>query len=230
MEIYHVLSRGVDKRKIFLNDKDYFRFIHNLFEFNNSDLADKSPQRAFNKMTDIARRSDEDNIKRKMRKLLVNIHVFCLMPNHYHLMLSPRVKDGIPRFMKKLNMGYAKYFNIKNDRRGALFEARYKSILIEDENHFMYLPHYIHLNPLDLHMPEWREGKLRSAAGAIKFLENYRWSSFPDYTGQKNFPSVTNRKFLLEVFGGVDKYKARVKEFLKDLNLESLTAGGILLE
>jgi putative transposase len=127
-------------------------------------------------------------------------------------------------------MGYAKYFNIKNDRKGVLFESRYKSILIENENHFMYLPHYIHLNPLDLHMPEWREGKLRNAAGAINFLENYRWSSFPDYIGQKNFPSVTNRSFLLDVFGGVEKYKARVTEFLNDLNLEEIGAGGLLLE
>ena len=229
MEIHHVLSRGVDKRKIFLNDRDYFRFIHNLFQFNDIKNTATTSYRDFNKWDDIASRPISQK-KREPRKLLVDIHAFCLMPNHYHLLLSPRVKDGIPRFMKKLNMGYAKYFNIKNDRKGALFESRYKSILVENESHFMYLPHYIHLNPLDLHMPEWREGKLRSSASAIKFLESYRWSSFSDYIGQKNFPSVTNHDFLLDVFGGVDKYKTRVEEFLKDLKLEDLGAGGILLE
>ena len=229
MEIYHVLSRGVDKRKIFLNDQNYFRFIHNLFEFNNSEWVSTSGQRKFNQCADIASRHIGQE-SRKKRKLLVDIHAFCLMPNHYHLLLSSRVKDGIPRFMKKLNMGYAKYFNIKNDRKGALFESRYKSILIESESHFMYLPHYIHLNPLDLNMPEWREHKLRNVTGAINFLENYRWSSFPDYIGHKNFPSVTNRSFLLDVFGGVNKYKARVEEFLKDLNLEDMGASGLFLE
>jgi len=229
MEIYHVLSRGVDKRKIFLNDQNYFRFIHNLFEFNNSEWVSTSGQRKFNQCADIASRHIGQE-SRKKRKLLVDIHAFCLMPNHYHLLLSSRVKDGIPRFMKKLNMGYAKYFNIKNDRKGALFESRYKSILIESESHFMYLPHYIHLNPLDLNMPEWREHKLRNVTGAINFLENYRWSSFPDYIGHKNFPSVTNRTFLLDVFGGVNKYKARVEEFLKDLNLEDMGASGLFLE
>lgn len=229
MDIYHVLSRGVDKRKIFLSNRDYFRFIHNLFEFNNSEQSSSSPRRTFNQCSDIARRYIGQKDRRK-RKLLVDIHAFCLMPNHYHLLLSPRVEGGISKFMKKVNMGYAKYFNIKNGRKGALFESRYKSILIEDESHFMYLPHYIHLNPLDLHMPEWRERKLRSVTGAIKFLENYRWSSFPDYIGQKNFPSITNRDFLLEVFGGMDKYKNRVEEFLKDLNLAELGASGLLLE
>ena len=213
---------------MFLNDRDYFRFIHNLYEFNNSAWADKSSQRDFNKMSDIASRTYKE--EKKKRKLLVNIHAFCLMPNHYHLLLSSRVKDGIPRFMKKLNMGYAKYFNIKNDRKGALFEARYKSISVESDSHFMYLPHYIHLNPLDLHMPEWRDGKLRSVAGAMKFLEDYRWSSFPDYIGQKNFPSVTNRGFLLGVFEGTGQYKARTKELLKEMNLAEMGASGVLLE
>lgn len=229
MDIYHILSRGVDKRKIFLNDQNYFRFIHNLFEFNNSEQVSASFRRSFSKSHDIARR-DIGRERRIERKLLVDIHAFCLMPNHYHLMLSPKVKDGISRFMKKLNMGYAKYFNIKNERKGALFESRYKSILVENESHFIYLPHYIHLNPLDLYMPEWRERKLRNYSRAINFLENYRWSSFPDYIGQNNFPSVTNREFLLDVFGGADEYKTRVFELLKDLDLKEMDASGVLLE
>lgn len=229
MDIYHVLSRGVDKRKIFLDDKNYFRFIHNLFEFNNSGQVSSSFRRGFTQCHDIASR-DIGRERRVKRKLLVDIHAFCLMPNHYHLILSSKIEDGIPRFMKKLNMGYAKYFNIKNERKGALFESRYKSILIESESHFMYLPHYIHLNPLDLHMPEWRDGKLGSVKGAMDFLENYRWSSFSDYTGQKNFPSVTNRDFLLEVFGGTNQYRNRVLEFLKDMKLEEISASGLLLE
>ena len=166
MDIYHVLSRGVDKRKIFLEDKDYFRFIHNLFEFNNIENTATISHRNFKKWDDIASRPISRK-ERKPRKLLVDVHAFCLMPNHYHLLLSSKVKDGIPRFMKKLNIGYAKYFNIKNDRRGALFEARYKSILVENEDHFMYLPHYIHLNPLDMYMPEWRDRKLRNYGDAI---------------------------------------------------------------
>ena len=63
------------------------------------------------------------------------------MPNHYHLLLSPRIEKGIAKFIHKLDMGYSKYFNIKHGRKGTLFEGRYKSILIEKEPHFYHLPY-----------------------------------------------------------------------------------------
>lgn len=173
-DIFHVLNRGVDKRKIFLDNQDYFRFIHDLFEFNNQERVN-TVFYSFYKFNDIGCRNISD---RKPRKLLVDIHAFCLMPNHYHLLLSSKVENGIPKFMKKINMGYAKYFNEKYKRKGTLFESRYKSILITEHAHFLHLPYYIHLNPLDLKFPLWREKKLKNYEEAMIFLEKYRWSSF----------------------------------------------------
>jgi putative transposase len=213
-DIFHVLNRGVDKRKIFLDNQDYFRFIHDLFEFNNQKRVN-TVFYSFYKFNDIGCRKIKD---KKPRKLLVDIHAFCLMPDHYHLLLSPRVENGIPKFMKKMNMGYAKYFNEKYKRKGTLFESRYKSILITEHAHFLHLPYYIHLNPLDLKFPLWREKKLRNYKEAMIFLGKYRWSSFLDYIGKKNFPSITNRKFLLDFFGGEEKYKKEILEWLKDMN------------
>lgn len=218
MEIYHTLNRGVDKRKIFLDNKDYFRFIHDLFEFNNQDRIN-STSYIFNKSNDIASRNFKT--KRKPRKLLVDVLAFCLMPNHYHLLLRSLVENGISRFMKKLNMGYAKYFNIKHKRIGALFEGRYKSVLIKNESHFIHIPFYIHCNPLDLITPEWRERKLKDYGGAEDFLKSYRWSSNLDYCGEKNFPSVTNRNFLLEYFGGEGGYKISLQNWLRELSAEN---------
>jgi len=183
-EIYHILNRGVDKRKIFLDKQDYFRFIHDLFEFNDQNLVNNTFyafQKFKNNVTELR------EIKRSSRKLLVDIFAFCLMPNHYHLLLSPRVKDGVSKFMHKLGTAYVKYFNQKYQRKGTLFEGRYKSILITNESHFYHLPYYIHSNPLDLKFPEWRKGKLRNHKEALKFLEGYRWSSYLDYIGKKNF-------------------------------------------
>lgn len=216
MEIYHTLNRGVDKRKIFIDNKDYFRFIHDLFEFNNQDWVN-STFYIFNKSNDIASR----NIKRKPRKLLVDVLAFCLMPNHYHLLLRSLTENGISRFMKKMNMGYAKYFNIKYKRKGSLFEGRYKSILIKNESHFIHIPFYIHCNPLDLITPEWRERRMEDCNKAEDFLRSYRWSSNLDYCGEKNFPSVTNRNFLLEYFGGEGGYKISLQNWLKELNMEN---------
>ena len=163
-EIYHILNRGVDKRKIFFDKQDYFRFIHDLFEFNDQNLVNttfynfqKTQQDNQINVTGLRK----INTRKQPRKLLVDIHAFCLMPNHYHLLLSPIVDSGIPRFMHKLNKGYSRYFNIKNKRKGTLFEGRYKSILINKESHFYNLPFYIHLNPLDIEFPEWRDRKLK---------------------------------------------------------------------
>ncbi len=217
-EIYHIISRGVDKRKIFLDKQDYFRFIHDLFEFNTENRVNTTSY-FFNQSNDIARRNIS---KHKPRKLLVDILAFCLMPNHYHLLLMPKSEKAIPKFMKKLNMGYVKYFNEKYQRKGTLFEGRYKPILINNQSHFLYIPYYIHLNPLDQIAPEWRNKKLNNFKKAWEFLENYRWSSHLDYLGKKNLPSVINKEFLLSVFGGEENYKKDIINWLKDLNISNI--------
>lgn len=221
--VYHVLSRGIEKRKIFLDEQDYFRFIHDLFEFNNVESINNVFY-SFNKQyNDVRRHYIEINRNnRKPRKLLVKIYAFCLMPNHYHLLLTPIAENGIALFMKKINGGYVKYFNEKYKRKGTLFEGKYKRILVKDEPHFIHLPYYIHLNPLDLKFPEWRNRELKNYKEAMKFLENYRWSSHLDYIAQKNFPSVTQREFLMEFFGGTKQYKEDITNYLKGLDLEDI--------
>ena len=223
-EIYHILNRGVDKRKIFLDKQDYFRFIHDLFEFNDQKLVNTTfrvfQREAGNVLK--GRTFNPSESRRKTRKLLIDIHAFCLMSNHYHLLLSERIENGISRFMQKLGAGYVRYFNQKHKRKGTLFENTYKSIFVSKEPHFYHLPYYIHLNPLDIEFPEWREGKLRNYQKAMEFLNNYRWSSHSDYLGTKNFPSITNRDFLLDVFGGENKYKQSIEKWLKELEMERI--------
>jgi putative transposase len=218
--IIHTLNRGVDKRAIFLDEKDYFRFISDLYEFNNEESLNTT-YHAFARSYDIECRRFKYNKQELPRKLLVDIHAFTLMPNHYHLMISPRVENGVSRFMHKLDMGYSKYFNMKNKRKGALFEGRYKGIPIVDQAHFIHLPYYIHCNPLDFFVPEWREREISNYMDALRFLESYRWSSHLDYLGKKNFPSVTNREFLLEFFGGTTGYQEKIALWLKDMDLKN---------
>lgn len=215
MQIVHTVNRGVDKRKIFMDGKDYIRFIHDMFEFNDVEPVQVNVNYYFQKSLDVRRPKQE---RQKPRKLLVDILAFCLMPNHYHLLLSPRVESGVALFMKKLNGGYAKYFNERYERSGALFQGRYKRVIIKNEAHFIHLPYYIHFNPLDLFTPSWREREIKDYKKALRFLEQYRWSSHLDYLGKKNFPSVTQRGFLLEFFGGSEKYKKNIKGWLKDLD------------
>jgi len=225
---YHLLNRGVDKRNIFLDQKDYLRFIHDLFEFNDTANVNSNNSRHSKELLDIGCPVVGKRKERKPRELLVKIHFFCLMPNHYHLLVSPIVDDGIPRFMKKLNMGYAKYFNEKNGRVGALFQGKYKSVLVTRDAHFLHLPYYIHFNPLDLQMPEWRKRKIRNPKQAYEYLKSYRWSSHLDYLGIKNFPSVTQRDFFLDFFEDKKAYNRFVKELLAKWDDSSVA--GITLE
>ena len=211
MEFYHVLNRGVEKRNVVLDDHDRLRFLHDLFVFNDTKptLHYKLPDR------------HEEN---RRRTLLVRIHAFCLMPNHYHLLLSPVIENGIPLFMKKLSMGYAKYFNERYTRSGALWQGKYKRVLIARDAHFIYIPYYIHLNPLDLAYPEWRTGNVRNTSKALEYLRTYRWSSHLDYDGIRNFPSISNREFLSPLLGTKAAYEKEIARIIgnPELNEHSL--------
>ena len=144
------------------------------------------------------------------------------MPNHYHLLLQSSTKGDLSLFMRKLNGGYSRYFNTKHDRSGALFQGKYKSVLVRQESHLLHLPYYIHGNPLDLVMPEWRKKTLNDYKKALRFLEDYKWSSFPDYIGGQNFPSVTQREFLMEFYGGPTQYKKSFVSWLRNFNPETM--------
>lgn len=233
-EIVHVLNRGVDQRDIFLDQKDFLRFTHDLFEFNDikptTNLGHYLAQsQTINPKTQsIDLRSRYAISERKPRKLIVEILAFSLLSNHFHLLLRQIKEGGIAQFMRKLGGGFANYFNQKYQREGALFQGRYKIIPVKREEHLLHLPYYIHLNALDRIMPEWRKGEIRNYKRAIKFLENYRWSSHLDYLGKKNFPSVTQREFLLKILGGPKSYQKGVEGWLKQMHLEQIK--GLTLE
>jgi putative transposase len=221
VELYHVFNRGVEKRTIFLDNADHARFVHDLYEFNDTAPAGNS-YRAY-PMMDLRNPS----LRQKDREPLVDIHGWVLMGNHYHLLLSERSHGSVSTFLRKLNVGYANYFNEKHSRSGALFQGRTKKVLIQDDAHFLHILHYIHLNPLDFlkGSEEWRSGKLRSAGAALKHLEGYRWSSYLDYCGTKNFPSLISKELFGDVFGN---YKKTVSTYLRDLELD--TVQELLLE
>ncbi len=220
MEIYHVLNRGVDKRQVFMDKQDYLRFIHDLYEFNDQERVELN----YYKFRDYGVNGKIAKVNKKIKKPLVDILAYCLMPNHYHILLAPKTERGMSLFMQKLNAGYTKYFNQKYERVGALFQGRYKHILVTDETHFLHLPFYIHFNPLDLSYPEWRNNKISDPKGALEFLKSYRWSSHLDYLGVKNFPSVLNMKPLMEIFSSHEDYAKLVENYLKDIQIDKEVA------
>ncbi len=193
-----------------MDKDDHMRFVHDLYEFN-----DTAPAPEFIKYREI--RSPDIYEKRKREKI-VDLHGWCLMDNHYHLLLSERVDGGLSLFLRKLNVGYAMYFNEKYKRSGTLFQGRTKKIRIASDPHFLHILHYIHLNPLDFlkGSEHWRELEIKNASAALKHLEEYRWSSYMDYCGRKNFPSVITREFFGDVF---KNYAHAIRKYLTDIEL-----------
>jgi putative transposase len=226
-QIYHIYNRGVDKRAIFLDEGDYVRFIHCLFAFN-----DKKNVTNF---SFLSKNIDTGYQYFEKRDILVDVFAFALMPNHFHLLLKPKSEEGIREFLSKLTGGYSRHFNQKYTRSGALFEGKYKCVRVANDQHLLHLPYYIHANPLNLEFPQWKEKGLgEDTEKAMNYLEKYRWSSFLDYTGKKNFPSLTDRDFLLKFYGGEEKtteelersYKKDFSAWLKDhksLDLDEFT-------
>lgn len=140
------------------------------------------------------------------------------MKNHYHLLLSERVEGGITLFLRKLS-GYARYFNERHRRHGHLFQGRTKKILIERQEHFLYILHYLHLNSLD-YFPgakKWRErdkGTIPEISRVLEYLQNYRWGSYLDYCGISNFSSILTKSFFTDVFG--TDYATALEGYLSD--------------
>ncbi len=226
-KIYHIYNRGVEKRDVFLTNRDRFRFINNLIEFNDTKPVPPSNVRYTTRhpktVTSQCLEVQLLNIgARSAKEPLVEILAFCLMPNHYHLLVRQLTSNGVTKFMQKIGTGYTNYFNQKDKRVGSLFQGRFKAVAITNEEHFTYLPLYIHLNPLDLVAPKWREKKITNLKEALSFLENYRWSSYLDYIGKKNFPLATQKEFLLKIFGDIKTIKQNTIDFITDLNLEEI--------
>ena len=215
--MYHALNRGVDKRTIFLDNQDYARFVHNMFEFNTTKPANNL---ARNKMNDIVSRPLRNPGTGVLYTKLVDVHGWCLMGNHYHLLLSDRIEGGISLFLRKLNVGYAKYFNERYNRAGTLFQGRTKKILINTDAYFLHILNYIHLNPLDFEetSTEWRSRKIDNIENALATIRNYHWSSYQDYTGIKNFPSILTTSLFQSVFEG--NYSKQLEQYLCAIEVE----------
>ena len=169
-EFYHVYNRGTDKRVIFRDDTDHQRFLKLLYLSNSIEHIS---------VRNILRKDSEPyTFDRGLP--LVKIGTYCLMPNHFHILLTPCVEDGVSLFMQKLGTGYSMYFNIRHNRTGTLFEGPFKAKWVDSDTYLKYLYAYIHLNPLKLWGRE-HETSDPDHQETISFLKKYRYSSLPDY-------------------------------------------------
>ncbi len=202
---------------IFKNTNDYYRGIFSIYEFNTTKPITIQNRRKIR--ATIKKALKEKNRERvsitDARDKLVNLLAFCFMPNHIHLLVKQAKDKGTTKFMRKLGAGYGGYFNRKYSRKGYVFQNRFSAVHIKDSNQLKIVFVYIHTNPTALIEPGWREKGVRTPKKVIRFLENYKWSSYQDCVGKKNFPSVTDRDFILKIMGGEKGCKEFVDSWIK---------------
>ena len=174
---YHIYSRGTEKRTIFADSNDYKRFMALLYVANSANPV--SLGKGFNTSG-----SFTDFLKQDRGETLANIGAYCLMPNHFHLLLHEKKEGGISTFMQKLGTAYTMYFNTKRERTGSLFEGRFRGRVVTDEKYLNYLFAYIHLNPIKLIDPTWKEKGIADIEEARDYIQTFPYSSYLDFVGK----------------------------------------------
>jgi len=169
-EFYHIFNRGTDKRLLYQSELDFRNFIERMYLSNSNESIN---------VRDIKKLNDSvfDYVRQDS---LVAIGAYCLMPNHFHLLVTPLVEGGVTKFMSKLMTGYSMYFNKKYERTGTLYEGPFKAKHASYDEYLKYLYSYIHLNPAKL-MSETDATNTKEAT--LDFLRSYKHSSYQDYIG-----------------------------------------------
>ncbi len=206
-EYYHIYNRGNSKQLIFKDKSDYGRFIGLLFACNSSrDFKIDN----LNKNQSLFESSRGDQI--------VNIGAYCLMPNHFHILITDTDEGNISKFMQKLVTAYVMYFNKKYKRSGSLFEGKFKAEHIDTDRYLKYLFSYIHLNPVKLVEPKWKEMGIQNKSRVLKFLEEYQYSSYLDYLRvERKEKNILDLKPFPDYFPAKKTFQKEILEWINFL-------------
>jgi|SRR3989339_483840 len=182
--IYHIYNRGNNKEIIFRDEQDYRAFLFRLglvFGISKENLnkceITKSPKSRIRIVS-----FDSKDFK---------LHAFCLMPNHFHLLIEQCSEESISKLILKISTSFSKYINIKYKRVGHVFQDRFKSVRIKTNPQLMLLSSYIHMNPV--------KDRVVNEPG------DYKWSSYLDYLSDRN-NLIIHTEFLTKVFGSKNNF------------------------
>ena len=201
-EFYHLYSRGVDKRSIFLDDADRKRFVRLLF------LCNGTKPVMYRETKKLSLKDIDAGQK------LVAIGAYCLMPNHFHLLIKEITEGGIVKFMSKLLTAYSTYFNKKYERAGSLFSSEFKSTHLDVDKYLKYIFAYIHLNPLKILNANWKNEKMDISQTEL-FLNAYKYSSYHDHISENREEyMILNKVVFPEYFKNVDNFKNNIYDWI----------------
>ena len=198
---YHIYNRGVEKRLIFQDREDYTKFLYLLKVY-------LSPPDELGKEYPLLKAHIVHN------NLFgeIDLLAFCLMPNHFHLLVKQKSKQGITKLMEQVITAYSMHFNKRHERVGHLFQSRYKAALVDSDEYLLHLSRYIHLNPV--------------ARGVS--LDEFEWSSYLYYL-EKRKGHWLNIKIIKGYFND-SKKEFSYKEFIEGHQTESELPNGLTMD
>lgn len=188
-EYYHLYNRGTQKTNIFLDDRDRIRFLFLVLYFQ----LQETPQNISRQVSYFVKHR-MFNIEVSVKKRLVDLVAFSLMPNHFHLLVKEAEEGGISKYLQKLLNAYTKYFNTKYEKSGHLFQGPFKAVHIKDNDQLLYASAYVHRNPREI--KEWKNRD-----------HLYPWSSFQDYSEDNRWDKLLVCNSILEQFTSRNEYK-----------------------
>lgn len=190
-QFYHVFNRSIARQPIFKTVRDYQRMMQIIDYYRYP-----KPRLRFSFFNRLPLDKKEVFMKEltATKTPMLEIISYCLMPNHFHFLLRPLVAKGISDFVRNVQHSYSKYFNVKNDRSGSLFQGMFKAVLIETDEQLVHVCRYIDLNPITAYLIEVGE------------LENYPWTSFSDHVGKPSSRSFVSG-YIMEHFKSGGSYR-----------------------
>ncbi len=192
-EIYHIFNKGITGQITFLNSKDYKRAKLTLKYYLYSPLPIR-----FSRFLELSSKRKKELFQIFKPRKIVSVIAYVFMPNHFHLLVKQEEDKGIQRFVGNFQNSYTRYFNTKNKRAGSLFLNRFKAVRIKTEEQLYHVSRYIHLNPYSSEVVK-----------TLKELEQYKWSSLPEYLGLTE-EKICDKELILGHFGNIERYKSFV--------------------
>jgi REP element-mobilizing transposase RayT len=225
-QFYHICTRAVERRSIFTQSDDCFRFLFYMYAANIGSPEVNLYRRDVEQFVRSLLNGEEPKKKLviKEHEPLVNIASFILVGDHVHLLLYALSENGIPKFMQKLKTAFAKYFNLKHEREGTLFARPYKAVPVTTDVQLTAVLFYINIkNGLDVWRPGWKKGGINDHEweSFFQFLHGYHFSSFPDIFGKRNSKILAPRDWINKWFGdametGREEFEETMKYYLSN--------------
>lgn len=197
-EHYHIFNRGNNKQNIFLDTRDWTRFLFLIIYLQSPFVFYNLGRQVSHFVRNRAFNIDDENLQEVINKRYVELVNFALMPNHFHLTLCEVKENGIAQYMQRILCAYTKYFNTKYKKSGHLFQGPYKAVNVESNNQLLYLSTYIHRNPREL--SEWKNKE-----------HIYPWSSYQDYLKENRWDELLKQDVVIKQFSERKEYGDFVK-------------------